>query len=279
NVMGTAPTIRIRGISSRALSNDPIWVIDGTRMTSDVSGFGTGGNHTSVPSRINDIDPDEIESIEIVKGPSAATLYGTDAANGVIVVTTKRGKAGPARWSYHLESGREQDINAYPDMYGIVGHAPGLSNTTANQKRCLTTDIYATSTAPTCDKADLVQYSQNVLKDPDLTPLKTGLRTSFVGQISGGTNNLRYFISADGITDNGPYGLPNFDRKRFDTTGVKIRDNMEHPNHLDQKSLRANMNVAISPTLDVSVLSGLTLGDLTLPGQGNGTSPWMQAYM
>jgi TonB-linked SusC/RagA family outer membrane protein len=279
NVMGTAPTIRIRGISSRALSNDPIWVIDGTRMTSDVSGFGTGGNHTSVPSRINDIDPDEIESIEIVKGPSAATLYGTDAANGVIVVTTKRGKAGPARWSYHLESGREQDVNAYPDMYGIVGHAPGLANTTANQKRCLTTDIYATSTAPTCDKADLVQYNQNVLKDPDLTPLKTGLRTSFGGQISGGTNNLRYFISADGITDNGPYGLPNFDRNRFDTTGVKIRDNMEHPNHLDQKSLRANMNVAISPTLDVSVLSGLTLSDLTLPGQGNGTSPWMQAYM
>jgi TonB-linked SusC/RagA family outer membrane protein len=279
NVMGTAPTIRIRGISSRALSNDPIWVIDGTRMTSDVSGFGTGGTHTSVPSRINDIDPEEIESIEIVKGPSAATLYGTDAANGVIVVTTKRGKVGPARWSYHLEVGQQKDVNKYPDMYGIVGHTPGLANTTANQKRCLITDIYATATAPTCDKADLTQYTQNVLEDPELTPIKAGLRTTFGGQLAGGTSAFRYFISADGIRDDGPYGLPNFDRKRFDTTGVKIRDNMEHPNHLEQKSLRANMSITVSPTLDVSVLTGLTLSDLRLPGQGNGTSPWMQAYM
>src|SRR5437773_1136117 len=114
--VGTAPTIRSRGRSSRALPNDPIWVIDGVRMTSDVSGFGTGGNHTSVPARVNDINPEEIESIEIVKGPSAATLYGTDAANGVIVVTTKRGKAGPARWSSHLDRGREQDGHNHPDM-------------------------------------------------------------------------------------------------------------------------------------------------------------------
>ncbi len=279
NVMGTAPTIRIRGLSSRALSNDPIWIIDGIRMTSDVSGFGTGANHTSVPARMNDINPEEIESIEIVKGPSAATLYGTDAANGVIVVTTKRGKAGPATWSYRAELGRESDVNAYPDMYGIVGHAPGLANTAANQKRCLITDIYATSTAPTCDKADLVQYQQNVLMDPELTPMKPGLRRTVGGQVSGGTNNVRYFISSDWITDEGPYGLPNFDRQRFDTTGVTIRDNMKRPNHLDQKSFRANMNVGISPKLDVAISTGLTLSDLRLPGQGNGTSPWMQQYM
>ncbi len=279
NVMGTAPTIRIRGISSRALSNDPIWVIDGVRMTSDVSGFGTGSSHTSTPSRINDIDPEEVESIEIVKGPSAATLYGTDAANGVIVVTTKKGRAGPARWTFHVERGVQKDVNDYPDMYGIVGHAVGAANTAANQKRCMTTDIYATTGTPGCDKADLVQYSQNVLKDPELTPIKAGPRTSIGGQISGGTNNLRYFISGDVLADDGPYGLPNFDRKRFDTTGVKIRDNMERPNQLDQKSLRVNMNATITPQLDVTVVSGLTLSDLRLPGQGNGTSPWMQAYM
>ena len=78
---------------------------------------------------------DEIEHIEIVKGPSAATLYGTDAANGVIVVTTKRGQVGSSRWSYSAELGRQQDVNDYPDMYGIVGHAPGVANTVANQRR------------------------------------------------------------------------------------------------------------------------------------------------
>jgi len=279
NVMGTAPHIRIRGISSRAVSNDPIWVIDGIRMTADVSGFGTGSNRTSVPSRLNDLNPEEIESIEIVKGPSAATLYGTDAANGVIVVTTKRGKAGPARWQFYTELGQQSDENDYPDMYGIVGHAPGAANTPANQRRCMITDIYAVATTPACDKADLVQYSQNVLMDPELTPLKPGLRSSLGGQVAGGTNDLRYFVSADWLTDDGPYGLPDFDRKRFDTTGVRIRENMERPNHMDRKSARANVNAAITSQLDVSISTGVTLSDLRLPGQGNGTSPWMQQYM
>jgi TonB-linked SusC/RagA family outer membrane protein len=279
NVMGTAPHIRIRGISSRAVSNDPIWVIDGIRMTADVSGFGTGSTRTSVPSRLNDLNPEEIESIEIVKGPSAATLYGTDAANGVIVVTTRRGKAGPARWQFHTELGRQSDENDYPDMYGIVGHAPGAANTPANQRRCMITEIYAVATPPVCDKVDLVQFRQNVLEDPELTPLKPGWRTSLGAQVSGGTNDLRYFVSADWLTDDGPYGLPDFDRKRFDTTGVRIRDNMERPNHMDRKSARANVNAAITPTLDVMLSTGVTLSDLRLPGQGNGTSPWMQQYM
>jgi TonB-linked SusC/RagA family outer membrane protein len=279
NVMGTAPTIRIRGISSRALNNDPIWIIDGVRMTSDVSGFGTGGNATSVPSRVNDLNPDEIANIEIVKGPSAATLYGTDAANGVIVVTTKRGQVGTTRWSYSAELGQQKDVNDYPDMYGVVGHAPGVANTLANQRRCMTTEIYSTATAPVCDKADLVQYSQNVLKDAELTPIKAGTRKNLSAQVSGGTNALRFFISGTYLDDEGPYGLPNFDRKRFDTTGVRIRDNMERPNALTNKSLRANMNLAISPKLDVAVSSGLTLSDLRLPTQGNGTGPWMQQYM
>ena len=279
NVMGTAPHIRIRGISSRAVSNDPIWVIDGIRMTADVSGFGTGSNRTSVPSRLNDLNPEEIESIEIVKGPSAATLYGTDAANGVIVVTTKRGKAGPPRWQFYTENGQQSDENDYPDMFGVVGHAPGVANTTANQRRCLITDIYAVATAPACDKADLVQFSQNVLKDDRLTPLKPGWRNSLGGQVTGGTNELRYFVSADWLSDDGPYGLPDFDRARFDTTGVRIRDNMERPNHMTRKSARANVNAAITPKLDVMLSTGVTLSDLRLPGQGNGTSPWMQQYM
>jgi TonB-linked SusC/RagA family outer membrane protein len=279
NVMGTAPHIRIRGISSRAVSNDPIWIIDGIRMTADVSGFGTGSTRTSVPSRLNDLNPEEIESIEVVKGPSASTLYGTDAANGVIVVTTRRGRAGPARWQVHMELGRQSDENDYPDMFGIVGHAPGATNTPANQRRCMITDIYAVATPPACDRVDLVQHRQNVLQDPELTPLKPGWRNSMGVQVSGGTNDLRYFISADWLTDDGPYGLPNFDRQRFDTTGVRIRENMERPNHMDRKSARANVNVAITPKLDLIVSSGVSLTDLRLPGQGNGTSPWMQQYM
>ncbi|MDE3152656.1 MAG: TonB-dependent receptor plug domain-containing protein, partial [Gemmatimonadota bacterium] len=87
---GSAPVVRIRGIGSLAtagsgISNDPIYVIDGVRMNTSTLNLGTGGTQGSL---LNDLDPNEIEDVEIVKGPSAATLYGTDAANGVIVITT-----------------------------------------------------------------------------------------------------------------------------------------------------------------------------------------------
>jgi TonB-dependent SusC/RagA subfamily outer membrane receptor len=116
NMTAGGSRVRIRGTSSLSLSNDPIYIIDGVRLTSGGGtaagnvggGIGVGG---TAPNRVNDINPDEIENIEVVKGPSAATLYGTDAANGVVVITTKRGRAGAPRWLAYAESGVIQDKN------------------------------------------------------------------------------------------------------------------------------------------------------------------------
>src|SRR6185503_9136724 len=90
-----------------------IYIIDGVRMVSDVnsSSIGIGG---SAPSRVNDLNPEDIESIDVVHGPSASTLYGTDAANGVIVIRTKKGKAGKAVWNAYAEQGYIRDENTYP---------------------------------------------------------------------------------------------------------------------------------------------------------------------
>ena len=95
---GAGTRVRIRGTSSISLTNNPIYVIDGVRVegTTGSSSVSVGG---TTPSRVGDLNPEEIESIEIVKGPSAATLYGTDAANGVIVIRTKRGVAGRPQWT------------------------------------------------------------------------------------------------------------------------------------------------------------------------------------
>src|SRR5206468_1152484 len=84
--------IRIRGSSSPSLSNEPLVYVDGIRVNTDAQSLAFAGNQ-QVPSRFNDINPDEIESIEVLKGPSASTLYGTEAANGVILITTKSGAA------------------------------------------------------------------------------------------------------------------------------------------------------------------------------------------
>ena len=93
--VGSGPRIRIRGAASLSLNDQPLLYIDGVRVANDVSTgprsqfFGSG-----VISRLNDIDPESVESIEIIKGPAAATLYGTEASNGVIQIITKRGNIG-----------------------------------------------------------------------------------------------------------------------------------------------------------------------------------------
>ena len=77
------------GREQPSLSNDPIIVIDGVRMDAGVARSGQRGGFGA--SRLNDISPEDIESIEVIKGPAAATLYGTEASNGVIQIITKRG--------------------------------------------------------------------------------------------------------------------------------------------------------------------------------------------
>ena len=91
-VAGTGQQIRIRGASSISLSNEPLVYVDGVRVDTKQTSVASG----AVLSALNDINPDEIESIEIVKGPAAATLYGADASAGVIQIITKRGAAGTA---------------------------------------------------------------------------------------------------------------------------------------------------------------------------------------
>ncbi|TVP49094.1 MAG: SusC/RagA family TonB-linked outer membrane protein [Gemmatimonadales bacterium] len=91
--VGTGSAPRIRGIGSVTQGNDPIVYIDGVRMDSSPT-RGPGQRGGSNISRLNDIHPSDIERIEVIKGPAAATLYGTEASNGVIQIITKRGESG-----------------------------------------------------------------------------------------------------------------------------------------------------------------------------------------
>jgi len=97
--VGSGPSINIRGRSTISLSQEPLIYIDGVRVNNDVA-TGPGVAGFGAISRLNDINPEDIESIEIIKGPAAATLYGTEAANGVIQIITKRGAAGGAPQFY-----------------------------------------------------------------------------------------------------------------------------------------------------------------------------------
>ncbi len=108
---GAGSQIRLRGNVSVAMSNQPLIYIDGVRVRSDGLALNHAvGQHVAfgpkdVIGPLNDINPSDIERIEIVKGPAATALYGTEAAGGVIQIFTKRGGAGPARWSAEIQQG------------------------------------------------------------------------------------------------------------------------------------------------------------------------------
>ena len=107
--LGAGPNIQIRGVSSIGLGNSPLIYIDGVRVTNTTGGGptgpGFGEQNSSIAGRLNDIDPQDIESIQIIKGPAAATIYGTEAANGVIQVITKKGAGTTPQLSLQVQDG------------------------------------------------------------------------------------------------------------------------------------------------------------------------------
>jgi hypothetical protein len=110
--MGQGKQIRLRGNSSVAMTNQPIIYIDGVRMmdgafpTVDGHDFPNGGRGAAVTSSpLDNINPNDIERIEIIKGSAATTLYGTEASAGVIQVFTKRGSRGAPVWTAEMQQG------------------------------------------------------------------------------------------------------------------------------------------------------------------------------
>jgi TonB-linked SusC/RagA family outer membrane protein len=110
--LGAGPNIQIRGVSSLGLNNNPLIYIDGVRVNNQTGGgpatnaaLAFGAQNSQIAGRLNDISPEEIESIQIIKGPAAATIYGTEAANGVIQIITKKGSVGKPVVTLSIQDG------------------------------------------------------------------------------------------------------------------------------------------------------------------------------
>ena len=140
-VPGASSSITIRGISSISGSNQPLMIIDGLPMdnktlntgvlASDAPGSTTAFSNRGVDftNRAADLNPEDIESLVVLKGPEASALYGIDAANGAIVITTKRGKAGSGGLEYS-NSFRIESTRARPEIQRVYGPQAGLGSTT-----------------------------------------------------------------------------------------------------------------------------------------------------
>ena len=123
-VPGASTTIRIRGNTTISSSNEPLWVLDGVPIDNSISG-GSGGGDGGTDGVTNsnrgiDINPDDVASITVLKGASATALYGVRAANGAIIVTTKRGSVGSAptvQYSYSLTAAQENGQTPLQNTY------------------------------------------------------------------------------------------------------------------------------------------------------------------
>jgi len=224
---GSHSRIDIRGQASVALSNYPLVFIDGVRIVAGSRGTagGTGGQQFN---SLNDFNPDDIESIEVVKGPAAATLYGADASAGVIQILTKRGRAGRGRMTQRIAF----------EYHHIDPNFTPFTNYGA----CSAALVAPTSPNPLCrGQAVGTVVSDNVLLRNNA--IRNGSGGSLFYSAQGGGEGIGYFASFSGYNEDGT------------TLGSQLR----------HRTGRVNVNWTPDPRLQVDVNVGLLQGRDQLP--------------
>jgi TonB-dependent starch-binding outer membrane protein SusC len=206
---GTASEITIRGYGSLT-TNRPVVFVDGIRIDTDnIGNFGASGSGTAqlsgqTTSALDMINPQDIESIEVLKGPAAATLYGADAASGVIQIITKKGKRGqqPLRWSGRAEMGSNQ--------WG-VDQLTNYTMCTAARKAAV--DAAGVPTWSRCQGlADSAVISdQPFVRDPNA--MRDGAVRNLSTSLRGGGDLYSFYVSFDKIHNEGILFNNNDDRR------------------------------------------------------------------
>jgi TonB-linked SusC/RagA family outer membrane protein len=178
SVPGAQPGTLVRGQNSINAGTGPFVVVDGIPLSK------TGGS-------LNDINPNDIESMEILKDASAVAIYGTNGANGVILITTKRGTTGKPTIRYNNYAGIEEFANVLTPRNGqqyVQKYADWMSQTGQTQ------------TQPVPNFGELENYNAGI----ETNWLDVATRTGFIQDhnlsISGGTQNVKYFLSG-GLMD------------------------------------------------------------------------------
>lgn len=212
--------LRLRGISSINGNNQPLFIVDGVYLNNSEipSGlrFASGanrGNEENAPNRIADLDPNDIENIEILKGASAAAIYGTRANAGVVIITTKKGKAGKTEISLNQSVGFNTIIKK-------LGMRPWTASSVASTFGDAEVALYnqAISSGGLIDYEDLIYGEQGIISDTKISA-------------SGGTEKTNFYVGASYRDEAGIIKYTGFDRF----------------------SLRANIGHKISDTFDLSV--------------------------
>lgn len=268
--LGGFASMRIRGSGSISASNNPLYVIDGVPVFhDDVSQSSYAKSGTDPMSLIN---PADIEDITVIKDAAAASLYGSRAANGVVLITTKRGKTGKPVISLKADWGfSDFAINWRPTLGGDERRellSLGFKNFFANQG-----DDQATAAIKAEERLNSAQWSQYVNKPKngwvnwkDLL-LRTGYHSNYAVNVRGGDEKTTYFASA---------GYANDEGISIQSTLSRYSGRVGVVHNSDRWKIDANSS--ISKTLQQRSNEGTSYSSPIMAAYGTGGSPAYNPY-
>lgn len=245
---GQAPTIKVRGRRSISASNDPLFVIDGIPQTSGTSA-------------IVDINPQDIASMEVLKDAAATAIYGSRGANGVVIITTKRGATGKTVVTYNGHYGPTRAITNVDVMNGEEW---------ANLRREAFRNGYDGAIPPDDEIFDVIH--QQAMQDGDVDwldlVLKNGWQTNHQLSVRGGDAKTQFNLSAGYFDEQGI--IENMDYRR-----LSGRMNLDHKIN---DRFKAGISFTVSNSVQnwgSSAVMGEALGNvpLAIPYQEDGVTP------
>ena len=216
---GAALSVRVRGVGSISAGNDPLYVIDGIPLSRDTK-FATGGTSTQFPDNpinvLSTINTDDIESIEVLKDASAAAIYGSRGSNGVVLLTTKRGKEGKTTINYDTYVGSQQ-VTKKLDLLNAYEYA--TLNAEGRNNAYLDRNPTGSVNDPTSVREKGVGAPSTVIP-PEIVPYLNGqqgltntdwqdaiFRTAPIQNhtlsISGGKDNIKFYVSGNYMDQRG----------------------------------------------------------------------------
>ena len=222
------------GPNSASLSNEPLYYIDGIRMESSPIATSidfSGGVEGGTPSAINDINPEDIESIEIVKGPAAATLYGIQARTGSSGSSPSGEPPGRPRWNFYTELGAVSDHNTYPlNCFGRDSTGSGYDGFCIVQYEL---DGLCTQTSRGASTA------RWRIPAPGRSRPVSG--SSMGAACPAAVSLLTYYLSASYESEDGVFRLPKFEEDSIRQSEGSVPTSQIRPNALQKLALRANV--------------------------------------
>ena len=192
---GGAVNIRIRGVGSVNAGNEPLFIVDGVQLNNQSNASFTQSNPLAF------LNPNDIESMEILKDAASAAIYGSQAANGVVIITTKKGKQGKAKFEFNAFSGETQpmkflDVLSGPEWYGmrrdaLINTANAIPEANALNTMGVLPANWATLTRPQLDALGLALPTYDWQREV----MGAGRLQNYEMSVSGGDDKTTFFLS------------------------------------------------------------------------------------